>query len=486
MSRFQPIEFYQSQGKRYELLPFRFDRRGDGRTVVTNLVGEYIVVSDEVIDDLVSGRLPLNNAVASALRARQVLQLPGERAPKELLARKLRTKLRRLPEFTGLHIFVVTLRCEHSCPYCQVSRQSTDKAAFDMSFDTAERALAAVFRSPARNLKIEFQGGEPLLNFEMIQHVVRRAKEINSSANRELNFVIATNLALLDDNVLAFCEENHVYLSTSLDGPRDLHNANRPRPGKNSWDLVTANIKKIRERLGSDRVSALMTTTEASLADPHGIIDAYREQGFNSIFLRPLSPFGFAIKTKSYRAYNTERWLDFYREGLDYILDLNRKGIDFTEQYASLILRKMLTNDDPGYVDLMNPSGVGIAAVVYNYDGGVYASDEGRMLAEMGHERFRLGDLSTDRYEEILYSEALVEALDESFTSSVPGCSSCAYEPLCGADPVYHYATSGDLVGRKPESDFCRRNMTIFRLLIDLMESDAENRRILLGWAARG
>jgi len=108
------------------------------------------------------------------------------------------------------------------------------------------------------------------------------------------------------------------------------------------------------------------------------------------------------------------------------------------------------------------------------------------MLSEMGKDRFRLGDLATDSYEQIFLSNELVGALEESYAGSVPGCASCAYEPLCGADPVYHYATSGDLVGRKPESDFCRRNMTIFRLLIDLMESSSETRRILTGWAALG
>ncbi len=52
----------------------------------------------------------------------------------------------------------------------------------------------------------------------------------------------------------------------------------------------------------------------------------------------------------------------------------------------------MLTNDDPGYVDLTSPAGIGIGAIVYNYDGDVYASDEGRMLAEMGDTTFRLGE----------------------------------------------------------------------------------------------
>jgi radical SAM protein with 4Fe4S-binding SPASM domain len=148
-----------------------------------------------------------------------------------------------------------------------------------------------------------------------------------------------------------------------------------------------------------------------------------------------------------------------------------------------VILKKMLTNQDPGYVDLTSPSGIGIGAIVYNYDGSVYASDEGRMLAEMGDQTFRLGDLYSDSYEEIMLSEALLAPLEESFAPSAPMCSDCAFEPYCGSDPVYHYATSGDFLGRKPESDFCRRNMAIFKHLLGRYESDPEARKTFLRWA---
>ena len=85
----------------------------------------------------------------------------------ELLSLKLRTKLKALTDFTGLHIFVTTLRCDYTCSYCQVSRQTEDKLAFDMTEEQAEAALKLVFKSPNPNIKIEFQGGEPLLNFEI-------------------------------------------------------------------------------------------------------------------------------------------------------------------------------------------------------------------------------------------------------------------------------------------------------------------------------
>jgi His-Xaa-Ser system radical SAM maturase HxsB len=481
VSKFQAPEAFRSDGE-WALLPFRFERCGE-RVLLTNMVGEHLFVSGEDFSVLAEDDLPSDSALVRQLRAKHIIRRPEETAPLTLLALKARTRHSRLAQSTGLHIFVASLRCEHSCPYCQVSRQSSDTDRYDMSWETAQRGLEIAFRSPSQAIKIEFQGGEPLLNFELIERTVRGAIRMNETHRKRLGFVIATNLALIDDVMLDFCARHEIHISTSLDGPADLHNKNRPRPGGDSWERAVEGIVRVRETLGADRVSALMTTTNRSLDRVREIIDVYVELGLRQVFLRPLSPYGFAIKTKSYSAYDAERWQAFYEEGLDYVLELNAQGIDLTEYLSSVILKKMLTNQDPGYVDLTSPSGIGIGAIVYNYDGSVYASDEGRMLAEMGDQTFRLGDLYSDSYEEIMLSEALLAPLEESFAPSAPMCSDCAFEPYCGSDPVYHYATSGDFLGRKPESDFCRRNMAIFKHLLGRYESDPEARKTFLRWA---
>jgi sulfatase maturation enzyme AslB (radical SAM superfamily) len=91
---------------------------------------------------------------------------------------------------------------------------------------------------------------------------------------------------VLTDEVLDFCKAHGVLLSTSLDGPADLHNTNRPRPGRDSYERAVAGIARAREVLGHDGVSALMTTTRASLGRVRDIIDEYVALGFNNIFLR--------------------------------------------------------------------------------------------------------------------------------------------------------------------------------------------------------
>ena len=225
-----------------------------------------------------------------------------------------------------------------------------------------------------------------------------------------------------------------------------------------------------------------MTTTEASLDRVEQIVDEYLSLGLDGIFLRPLSPYGFAIKTKQFNRYSGKRWFDFYRRGLRYILDINQRGKFFPEFYASLLLRRMLSDRPVGYVDLRSPAGIGLGALVYNYDGTVFASDEGRMLAEMGDRTFELGHVSTASYRSLVLSEKLIELVAGSLTQCAPECTDCVFKSHCGAEPVYHHATQRDPVGIKPLSEFCARQKSVMQLLLASLEQSPEDAAILRRW----
>jgi len=350
--------------------------------------------------------------------------------------------------------------------------------------ETATLATEWAFRSPAKELKIEFQGGEPTLNWPTIVHVVRDATSRAEAEGRTVDFVIATNLSAIDDEMLAFCKDHRIHLSTSLDGPADLHNANRPRPGRDSYERFRGNLDRARAALGHDQVSALMTTTPPSLTRPKEIIDEYVALGFDSVFLRPISPYGFATRASLDKAYNASTFLKFYKEGLEHIVELNRRGVPMVETYAQILLRKILTPFPVGYVDLQSPAGAAVGVLVYNYDGDVYASDESRMLAEMGDWSFRLGNLAHDTYREVMSSSRVRALVEYSCLETMPGCSECAFAPYCGADPIFNWATQADAVGHRPTSEFCRRQMGIFEYLFDRLRSDPFVRRLFLAWAS--
>jgi His-Xaa-Ser system radical SAM maturase HxsB len=480
-SRFLGQAAFAPSGE-YRLLPFQFMRL-DAKVLVVNEVGEHLLLAPEQFSAFASRTLAPDSDTYDDLKARHFLLDGSDSAPLRLLRAKYRTKRRHLAGFTKLHIFVVTLRCDHTCQYCQVSRVTANRSKYDMSREHADLAINMVFQSPSPYLKIEFQGGEPLLNFDLIRHIVEECERRNVVEARELSFVLTTNGVFIDDSVLAFCREHQIGVSTSLDGPAFIHNANRPRPGGDAYERAIEGMEKARAALGHRSVSALMTTTRRSLDHPVEIVDEYLRRGFDRIFLRPLSPYGFAVRTQDRTGYELAAFLDFYRKALDRIIEINRGGTYFVETYAQLLLTRILTPQSTGYVDLQSPAGAGISVAVYNYDGDVYATDESRMLAQMGDRTFRLGRLGEDSYDQMFGGALLRTLVSASCVESLPGCSSCALQSFCGADPIESHATQGDIVGHRPTSRFCGRNMEIIKHLLRLYHGgDDFIRRTFWSW----
>lgn len=287
----------------------------------------------------------------------------------------------------------------------------------------------------------------------------------------------------MTDDILFYFRDEGVKVSTSLDGPAFLHNRNRPRPGKNSYEKAVKGIERSRAILGKENVAALMTTTAASLDYPVEIVDEYVRREFHSIFLRPISPYGFAVKTRHRTGYEMDRFLAFYKRGLSHILDVNRGGYRLAEVYTQILLTKILTPYSTRYVDMQSPAGEAWNVLVYNYDGDVYASDESRMLAEMGDRTFRLGNVHKDTRRTIFTSDPALRMFQASCNQALAGCSDCAFQMYCAADPVYHHATQGDMYGSRPTSGLCARNMEVFKHLFSLIEqNDPDTMRILWSW----
>jgi His-Xaa-Ser system radical SAM maturase HxsB len=483
---FHDLASYQPKVTEYGLLPFKFARFDEGRYILSNDVGDHAILGAADLQALVSKRLDPESKLYLDLRAKNMVTDERGSVHGRVLASRYRTKKSFLDGFTKLHMFVATLRCDHSCPYCQVSRQSEDRLRYDMTPEIARKGVDLMLSVPAKAVTCEFQGGESLLNFPLVQETVAYAKERNREIGKRIDFVVCTNLSTLSDEHLDWFKREGALVSTSLDGPAALHDKNRPFSKGSSHAVVERNIRRVQEALGPHSVSALMTTTKDSLAHPDEIIDEYLRLRLDAIFLRPLSPYGFAVKTAKAIGYEMDDFLRFYIRALEKIIAVNRTGRHFPELYATLILQKMLTPYPLGYVDLQSPAGAGFSAVVYNYDGEVYASDEARMLAEMDDISFRLGNVLEDSYQDIFFGERMQSIAAASCNESLAGCSDCAFQPWCGADPVYHHATQGDMFGHRPSSGFCKKNMSIIRHLLKLLHSaDGELEDVFWSWINR-
>ena len=479
---FYPIERFAPVPPTFHLLPFRFTRL-NGKELLVNEAGEFLFVPAGTVQRLTNEQLDTNTELYRDLKAKHFVYDESSSPLLDILATKVRTKYDHICGGTKLHIFVVTLRCEHSCEYCQVSRQTETRGEFDMSTSTADRAIAMMMDSPARAVTLEIQGGEPLLAFDVIQYIIPRAKQQARERGKDLDIVVCTNLACVTDDILKYFRDEGVKVSTSLDGPAFLHNKNRPRPGGNSYEKAIEGIERSRAILGMESVAALMTTTAASLDYAAEIVDEYVRRDFHSIFLRPISPYGFAIKTRHRTGYEMGRFLEFYKQGLAHILKVNRGGYRIAEVYTQILLTKILTPHGTRYVDMQSPAGEAWNVLVYNYDGDVYASDESRMLAEMNDFTFRLGNVHKDTRRTIFTGDAALQLFQASCNQALAGCSDCAFQSYCAADPVYHHATQGDMYGNRPTSGFCARNMEVIKQLFSIIEeNDRETMRILWSW----
>ncbi len=483
--KFKELGFYDQNSKdKYFLLPFRFHYLNKEKEILVNEIGDFQIVPAGTAEKIITRSFSriANEELYEDLIANFFIS--DKRIPDllSIIATRYRTKKSFLDYFTSLHIFVISLRCEHTCHYCQVSRVSQDKNAFDMKRNHIDKGIEFMMQSPNPNVTMEFQGGEALLAFDNIVYAVEKTETEALKRNKNVTYVICTNLAPLTDEILNYCKGKNILISSSLDGPDFIHNQNRHRPEKNSYQLAVNGIKRSREILGSDRVSALLTTTTLSLDYPNEIVDEYFNLGFKNIFLRPISPYGFATKNEKKNKYQTSLFLEFYKKALSRIIDYNLKGQFFREEYATIILKKILTPFPINYVDLQSPAGMINNVIVFNYDGKVYATDESRMLAEMKDFTFQLGDLEINSYDEIFYGNKAME-LSEAWTNeSLPGCSECAFQNYCGADPVFNYATQGDMFGYRPTSSFCQKNMEIIRYLFELMSDNKKIENIFRNW----
>src|SRR4051812_44492960 len=181
----QVKEAAKSPGK---LVPFRFRQVG-GDVLLTSYFGDYAFVTDEEFRSLYQGALsPLLEA---KLGARGFLKAGADVGR---LAERLRQKRSFLNYGPILHMMVVTLRCNTTCVYCHASRADMSRVDTDMSKDTAEKCVDLILRSTAPRLTIEFQGGEPLVNFPVIKHIIEYALERNRAYGKELEFTMVSNL----------------------------------------------------------------------------------------------------------------------------------------------------------------------------------------------------------------------------------------------------------------------------------------------------
>jgi His-Xaa-Ser system radical SAM maturase HxsB len=360
-------------------------------------------------------------------------------------------------------ILVPTLRCNLSCSYCQVSRAGVQQPGFDWTTETLSAVLKMLDDLSTRRIKVEFQGGEPTLRPDLIRAVIERCERFPVR-----QFVICTNLQQLNPEILALFDREDVYISTSLDGDAGTHE--RQRTGRGGAKAATSaffdNLDFVLERYGARKVSALPTIDPDAPPDIDDLIESYARRGFDSIFLRPINYQGFARKRHAASLAQGEAWRRYHRAFVRNIIARNWHDRSWVleESYLSICLRRVFQPGRDRYVDLRNPNPMGIDYVVVDHDGQVYPTDEARMLSRAGVIDLAIGDVERG------WATPARGALNSLATNQFdPACQRCAYQPFCGRDLVDDLSRYGRVDHPRTETEFCRRHLSIFDFIFELI-----------------
>lgn len=459
----------------YKLNYFNFEEKNDNY-LITNDVGEYEFLSKSNFKKLLQ-RKDLEDDIKESLAQKGFIYRENE----EIFATKQAMKLRVAKEYllvpTSLHIFVVSKNCNFNCIYCQAGNLS-EKKDFKMTYETAKKAVDIALQSPSNYLSFEFQGGEPLTNFETIKYIIEYSKE--NKGNKKIDYNLVSNLTLLTDEMIEFFKENNVSICTSIDGSNELQNTNRPYKNHDSYKETVSKIKKLQSQ--DIKVNAIETTTKFSLAQYKEIIDEYISLGLESIFIRPLTRLGKADNNWKKVGYSPEDFIEFYKEALEYIIEKNQRGIFLSEGNSTIFLRKILYKQAVNYMDLRSPCGGAIGQLAYYYDGNIYTCDEGRMLAEMGNDSFKIGNVYENSYTELMESDSTKAMCVSSCIECIPYCCDCVYMPYCGICPVINLAQNNNIFPKNPQEYRCKIYKGILNILFDYIENKTEVIEIFKKW----
>ena len=220
--------------------------------------------------------------------------------------------------------------CNLNCSYCFASQGKYHGERAVMSFEVGKQALDFLIANSGsrRNLEVDFFGGEPLVNFQVVKDLVAYARSIEKQHGKNFRFTLTTNGLLIDDDVIDFANRECHNVVLSLDGRKEIHDAFRvDYAGNGSWDRIVPKFQKLVEARGGQGYYMRGTFTHANpdfLKDIQVMLDL----GFNELSMEPVvtAPDDPAALTEADKAIVMEQ----YEKLAMLMLDKDREGKPFT------------------------------------------------------------------------------------------------------------------------------------------------------------
>ena len=273
--------------------------------------------------------------------------------------------------------------CNLNCSYCFASQGKYHGERAVMSYEVGKRALDFLVENSGnrRNLEVDFFGGEPLLNWDVVKRLVEYARSIEKEHNKNFRFTLTTNGMLIDDDVIEFSNREMSNVVLSLDGRKEIHDRYRvDYAGKGSYDTVVPLFQKFVEARGGKNYYMRGTFTHRNpdfLEDIKTMLDL----GFNELSMEPVvaAPGDEAELTDE----DTKIVMEQYEKLAELMLERSKEGKPFTFYHYMIDL-----TGGPCIYKRISGCGSGTEYMAVTPWGDLYPCHQ-----FVGDEKYRLGDI---------------------------------------------------------------------------------------------
>ncbi len=327
--------------------------------------------------------------------------------------------------------------CNLNCSYCFASQGKYHGDRALMSLDTGKRALDFLIENSGsrRNLEVDFFGGEPLMNWQVVKDLVKYARSIEKEKGKNFRFTLTTNGMLIDDDVIDFCNREMSNVVLSLDGRKEIHDRLRvDYAGRGSWDRIVPKFQKLVKARGNCNYYMRGTFTHANpdfLEDIKVMLDL----GFTELSMEPVvcaenDPAGLTDD-------DVKVVCKQYEQLAELMIRRQKEGKPFTFYHYMIDL-----TGGPCVYKRVSGCGSGTEYMAVTPWGDLYPCHQ-----FVGEERFKLGNI---------YDGVTNDALRESFRKcnvyTKAECENCWAKLYCsGACAANAYHASGDINGVYPK-----------------------------------
>ncbi|MBR5139855.1 MAG: thioether cross-link-forming SCIFF peptide maturase [Clostridia bacterium] len=323
--------------------------------------------------------------------------------------------------------------CNLNCSYCFASQGKYHGERAVMSLEVGKRALDFLIENSGtrRNLEVDFFGGEPLMNFEVVKELVRYAREIEKKHNKNFRFTLTTNGVLIDDDVIEFANKEMSNVVLSLDGRKEIHDRFRvDYAGNGSFDRIVPKFQRLVESRGGKNYYMRGTFTHANpdfLEDIKVMLDL----GFKELSMEPVvcAPGDAAELTDE----DIEIVMEQYEALAELMLKKHREGDPFTFYHYMIDLK-----GGPCIYKRISGCGSGTEYMAVTPWGDLYPCHQ-----FVGDDKYRLGSI----YEGVTNTAAQKEFLDCNVYAK-EDCRDCWAKLYCsGGCAANAYHATGSVTG---------------------------------------